>query len=123
MKLISIECDHVTANRDGNRVVDGITLSIYRGITYLIGPNGSGKSLFIQLLTTVVTPDHGSVVYFEWHTKQMFYNRKMTSDQLFASPKEGQSSANYPEARDKESAYSKRLSVSDRSPIIQQIIE
>lgn len=82
MNLISIECDHVTANRDGHRVVDDITLSISPGITYLIGPNGSGKSLFIQLLTTVVTPAHGSVVYFEWCTEQTFCSRKMTTREV-----------------------------------------
>lgn len=79
MKGIIIECDHVGLNLDGRRVVDDLSLAISPGINYLIGPNGSGKSSLLQLLTTVVQPTEGSVVYFERGSEQVFDYRKMAT--------------------------------------------
>jgi branched-chain amino acid transport system ATP-binding protein len=46
------------------RAVDGCSLAIPRGrISGLIGPNGSGKTTTFNLLTGVIVPDRGEVVY------------------------------------------------------------
>jgi ABC-type branched-subunit amino acid transport system ATPase component len=48
----------------GVRAVDGCSFAVPRGrISGLIGPNGSGKTTTFNLLTGVVPPDHGQVLY------------------------------------------------------------
>ena len=48
----------------GVRAVDGCSFSVPRSkISGLIGPNGSGKTTTFNLLTGVVTPDAGQVIY------------------------------------------------------------
>jgi branched-chain amino acid transport system ATP-binding protein len=48
----------------GVRAVDGCSFAVPRGkISGLIGPNGSGKTTTFNLLTGVVTPDAGQVIY------------------------------------------------------------
>lgn len=48
----------------GVRAVDGCSLAIPRGkISGLIGPNGSGKTTTFNLLTGVIKPDAGAVIY------------------------------------------------------------
>ncbi|HEU4366733.1 MAG TPA: ABC transporter ATP-binding protein [Methylomirabilota bacterium] len=48
----------------GVRAVDGCSFAVPRGkISGLIGPNGSGKTTTFNLLTGVVTPDAGQVLY------------------------------------------------------------
>ena len=48
----------------GVRAVDGCSFAVPRSkISGLIGPNGSGKTTTFNLLTGVVTPDAGQVIY------------------------------------------------------------
>jgi branched-chain amino acid transport system ATP-binding protein len=48
----------------GVRAVDGCSFAVPQGkISGLIGPNGSGKTTTFNLLTGVVTPDAGQVIY------------------------------------------------------------
>jgi len=48
----------------GVRAVDGCSFAVPRGkISGLIGPNGSGKTTTFNLLTGVVSPDAGRVLY------------------------------------------------------------
>jgi ABC-type branched-subunit amino acid transport system ATPase component len=48
----------------GVRAVDGCAFAVPRGkISGLIGPNGSGKTTTFNLLTGIVTPDGGQVIY------------------------------------------------------------
>jgi ABC-2 type transport system ATP-binding protein len=49
------------ANQRGIRALDGLHLSVPRGIIYgLLGPNGSGKSTTVKILTSLARPDAGS---------------------------------------------------------------
>jgi ABC-2 type transport system ATP-binding protein len=43
------------------RALDGIDLTLERGITGLLGPNGAGKTTLLSILATVSEPDAGSV--------------------------------------------------------------
>ena len=48
----------------GVRAVDGCSFAVPRSkISGLIGPNGSGKTTTFNLLTGIVTPDAGQVIY------------------------------------------------------------
>src|SRR6266545_7734213 len=58
-----ITVDAVTKQfRGGTRALDGLTLTIPRGIIYgLLGPNGAGKTTLIHILATLLHPDTGTV--------------------------------------------------------------
>jgi len=47
------------------RAVDGVSLSVPRGITFgLLGPNGAGKTTFVKMLLSAVKPTAGSARLF-----------------------------------------------------------
>jgi ABC-2 type transport system ATP-binding protein len=47
--------------KNGIRALDGLDLSVSRGIIYgLLGPNGAGKSTTVKILTSLARPDAGS---------------------------------------------------------------
>ncbi len=52
---------HVYAN--GVRALDGVTLSVPRGMFGLLGPNGAGKSTLMRSIATLQTPTSGSIVF------------------------------------------------------------
>jgi ABC-2 type transport system ATP-binding protein len=46
------------------RALDGVDLTLERGITGLLGPNGAGKTTLLSILATVNEPDAGTVSVF-----------------------------------------------------------
>lgn len=46
---------------DGTRALDGVTLSIGRGLFGLLGPNGAGKSSLMRVASTLQPPSAGRV--------------------------------------------------------------
>jgi ABC-2 type transport system ATP-binding protein len=52
---------HVYPN--GTRALDGVTLSIPKGMFGLLGPNGAGKSTLMRTVATLQTPSSGSVMF------------------------------------------------------------
>ena len=51
----------VHGKKHGIRALDGLDLSVPRGIIYgLLGPNGAGKSTAVKILTSLARPDSGS---------------------------------------------------------------
>jgi ABC-2 type transport system ATP-binding protein len=44
---------------DGTAALDGVTLSIGRGVFGLLGPNGAGKSSLMQVAATLQSPSGG----------------------------------------------------------------
>jgi ABC-type multidrug transport system ATPase subunit len=50
---------HVYA--DGTRALDGVTLSVGRGLFGLLGPNGAGKSSLMRVAATLQAPSEGRV--------------------------------------------------------------
>ena len=47
--------------RNGVRALDGVSLTIPRGLFGLLGPNGAGKSTLMRILATLQEADSGSV--------------------------------------------------------------
>ncbi|WP_416974489.1 ABC transporter ATP-binding protein [Streptomyces sp. 4F14] len=43
----------------GTRALDGVSLTLGRGVTGLLGPNGAGKTTLLRVLATAVPPDGG----------------------------------------------------------------
>jgi ABC-2 type transport system ATP-binding protein len=46
---------------NGVKALDGVTLSIDRGLFGLLGPNGAGKSSLMRTIATLQLPDSGSI--------------------------------------------------------------
>jgi ABC-type multidrug transport system ATPase subunit len=57
LELINVS--HVYGN--GTRALDGVTLSIPRGMYGLLGPNGAGKSTLMRTIATLQAPSEGSI--------------------------------------------------------------
>ena len=57
-------CDHVTAGYGRISVLDDLSLEVVRGrILGIIGPNGSGKTTLLNVLSGLIIPTGGSVMY------------------------------------------------------------
>ena len=51
--------EHVYPN--GTRALDGVTISIRKGMFGLLGPNGAGKSSLMRAIATLQTPTAGEI--------------------------------------------------------------
>jgi branched-chain amino acid transport system ATP-binding protein len=59
-----LEVKKVTKSFGENKVLDSVDMSIATGkITILIGPNGSGKSTLLNVITGLLKPDNGHVLF------------------------------------------------------------
>ena len=59
-----LQLSDLTKNFDGLRAVDGFSLDIPEGsLNALVGPNGCGKSTLFNLITGVLKPDAGQVIF------------------------------------------------------------
>ena len=47
----------------GVRAMDGVSLSVPKGMFGLLGPNGAGKSTLMRTLATLQAPDNGTAVF------------------------------------------------------------
>jgi branched-chain amino acid transport system ATP-binding protein len=61
---VILEAEHLTKAYGGVKVVDDLSVSLYQGEALgVVGPNGAGKTTMLNLLTGIVHPDHGRVVF------------------------------------------------------------
>ena len=62
---VGIRCEPVISARQltrrygGTLALDGVGLTLGRGVTGLLGPNGAGKTSLLSILATVAAPDAG----------------------------------------------------------------
>lgn len=56
-----IELEGVAKRYGATSVLDGIDLSLTAGVHALLGPNGAGKTTLVNILTTLVPQDRGTV--------------------------------------------------------------
>jgi len=62
MSILSIS--GITKHFDGFTVLDGIDMEIEQGKLYqLIGPNGSGKTTLINVISGLLKPDDGKIIF------------------------------------------------------------
>ncbi len=54
-----LDVSHVYPN--GTRALDGVSLSIPKGMYGLLGPNGAGKSTLMRTIATLQTPSSGTI--------------------------------------------------------------
>lgn len=60
---IIISLKNVSKTFQGKKVIDNVSLDIYRGETFVImGCSGSGKSTLLRLMTGAIRPDVGSIL-------------------------------------------------------------
>jgi ABC-2 type transport system ATP-binding protein len=57
----AVRVDGLSRRYGAVRALDGIDLTLQRGITGLLGPNGAGKTTLLSILATVAEPDAGRV--------------------------------------------------------------
>ncbi|WP_310570716.1 ATP-binding cassette domain-containing protein [Gemmatimonas sp.] len=48
---------------DGTRALDDVSLSLVRGLTYVLGPTGAGKSTLLNIIGARERPDQGTVCF------------------------------------------------------------
>lgn len=61
---VILEARGIEKSFGGIQAVDGIDLRFERGrIEAVIGPNGAGKSTFFKILTGILEPDAGTIIY------------------------------------------------------------
>ena len=62
--MITLETIDLTKSFGGLRAVDEVDISFEAGeITALIGPNGAGKTTLFHLITGMISPDSGRILY------------------------------------------------------------
>ena len=59
-----LETKGLTKKYGGRRVVDGVDITVKRGeVVGLLGPNGAGKTTTFYMITGIVPPDKGRVIF------------------------------------------------------------
>ena len=62
--MVILETEGLTKNFGGLRAADSLNLAIEEGkLTSVIGPNGAGKTTLFNLITGMIRPDAGRVVF------------------------------------------------------------
>jgi ABC-2 type transport system ATP-binding protein len=61
LRTAAVSTDGLSRRYGATRALDGISLTLERGITGLLGPNGAGKTTLLSILATVSQPDAGRV--------------------------------------------------------------
>jgi branched-chain amino acid transport system ATP-binding protein len=88
-----IEIENLTVRYGGVTSLDGLSLTLEKGICGLIGPNGAGKTTFFNVLSGFVRPASGSVRAFgdnllgmthfrraRWGVRRTFQTEQAISD-------------------------------------------
>ncbi|API91473.1 hypothetical protein BKP57_06225 [Virgibacillus sp. 6R] len=72
-----ITVSNVAYTMDNTKILNGISCSFSKGITYVVGNNGAGKTTLLKLLATALQPEYGEINYsFLVRDKQIGTYRK-----------------------------------------------
>ena len=59
-----LELKNISKSFGERKILDNVSLKINRGeILGLLGPNGAGKSTIFNLITGLIKPDYGKVIF------------------------------------------------------------
>ncbi len=59
-----LQVENITKSFDGRRVLDGVSFSVAAGEALaLLGANGAGKTTLLRIVTTLLPPDSGQVLF------------------------------------------------------------
>ncbi len=64
VQTAAVRVERLSRRYGAVRALDGVDLTLDRGITGLLGPNGAGKTTLLTVLATVNEPDAGKVSVF-----------------------------------------------------------
>ena len=67
-----LEINNLNKSYGSKQVLKGITLKLDNGVYGLLGPNGAGKSTLMNIITTNLKCDSGTVL---WNGKSIYENR------------------------------------------------
>ena len=63
-KIPLVKLDKVSLSYSGRQVLDGVSFSLNQGeILGMLGPNGAGKSTIFNLITGLIKPNQGSIIF------------------------------------------------------------
>ena len=60
---MELTVDHVTKEYNDRKVVNDFSLSITPGVWGLLGANGAGKTTLIRMITGIIKPDSGRIMF------------------------------------------------------------
>ncbi len=59
-----LKVENISKSFDGNKVLDNVSFAVERGeAVALLGANGAGKTTLLRIITTLLTPDSGEVLF------------------------------------------------------------
>ena len=58
-----LELKHVTKKRGKEIVIDDFNLQFENGVSVLLAPNGAGKTTLMKMVTTLIQPTSGEILY------------------------------------------------------------
>ncbi len=60
-----LKVENISKSFDGNKVLDNVSFAVERGeAVALLGANGAGKTTLLRIITTLLTPDSGEVLFY-----------------------------------------------------------
>ena len=64
MNQVLLELQHLKKQYSGQKAVDDISFSVQEGSIFgLLGPNGAGKTTLLRMITGIIYPDEGHILF------------------------------------------------------------
>ncbi|WP_062108448.1 ATP-binding cassette domain-containing protein [Bacillus niameyensis] len=77
-----ISLEGVEYEKEGTKIIKGMTCSFTTGITNIVGKNGSGKSSLLKLIATAIQPAKGTICYRRLMKDNGLYRKQLNVDEI-----------------------------------------
>lgn len=77
-----ISLEGVEYEKEGTKIIKGMTCSFTTGITNIVGKNGSGKSSLLKLIATAIQPAKGMICYRRLMKDNGLYRKQLNVDEI-----------------------------------------